>query len=287
MKKSKILLSALVAVASVSIFGTANASASKLNDYIADNNIKPVGVTKSIWSGFPKNAYRKGTGKPEGVVVHETANPSSTIYNEISYMKANYNNAFVHTFVDATHVINIANTNYLSWGVGYPGNARFVQFEQVEVHSKSAFAKEIANAANYTASMLKQYGLKPNNASYDGKGTVWSHNAVSKYLSGSSHTDPVGYYSSNGKKYFGEAYTMAQFYTLVKDYYNGTTSSSSDSSSNTSDTSSNTSDTTDTAATALDKVNYYGADGNEYATLSSKYSSYRLYNHVKKTLMLT
>ena len=52
----------------------------------------------------------------------------------------NYNNAFVHSFVDASHVIS--NTNYLAWGVGYPGNARFVQFEQVEVHSKSAFAKK-------------------------------------------------------------------------------------------------------------------------------------------------
>jgi len=271
MKKSRVLLSALVAVASVSILGvsTANASTSKVNDYISSQGIKPVGVTKSIWSGFPKNAYRKGTGKPEGVVVHETANASSTIYNEIAYMKKNYNNAFVHSFVDASHVINIANTNYLAWGVGYPGNARFVQFEQVEVHSKSAFAKEISNAANYTATLLKQYNLKPNDAAYDGKGTVWSHSSVSKNLGGSSHTDPVGYYSTTGKKYFGQAYTMTQFYTLVKAYYNSGSSSTTASSSATS------------AATPLDKVSYYSGDGNENAKLSSSYKSYKLYNHVK------
>ncbi|PAK65707.1 N-acetylmuramoyl-L-alanine amidase, partial [Lactococcus lactis] len=73
-------------------------------------------------------------------------------------MKKNYNNAFVHTFVDASRIINIANTNYLAWGAGYPANARFVQFEQVEVHSKSAFAHEVANAAYYTAYTLNKYG---------------------------------------------------------------------------------------------------------------------------------
>lgn len=244
---------------------TAHASSSKLNDYISSQDIKPASITKSIWSGFPKNKYRNGYGKPEGVVVHETANSSSTIYNEIAYMKKNYNNAFVHSFVDASRIINIANTNYLAWGVGYPGNARFVQFEQIEVHSKSAFAHEIANAAWYTAYLLHEYNLKPNDAAYDGKGTVWSHNAVSKYLGGSSHTDPVGYYSSNGKKYFGQAYTMAQFYTLVKAYYNSGTSSSSSS----------------TASTSLNKATY--TSESTTATLSSSYSKYKLYNHVKGT----
>ena len=261
MKMHKVVLTALAALGVVGILGvtnttTANAS-SKVNNYISSKNIKPAKITKSIWSGFPKNKYRHGKAKPEGVVVHETANPSSTIYNEIAYMKRNYNNAFVHSFVDGSRIINIANTDYLAWGVGFPGNARFVQFEQVEVHSKSAFAHEIANAAWYTAYLLNEYNLKPNDAAYDGKGTVWSHGSVASHLGGSSHTDPVGYYSTTGKKYFGQKYTMAAFYQMVKKYYNAM----------------------NVKHTKLVSATYKSV--NKEAKLSSKYTKYYLYNHVK------
>jgi bifunctional autolysin len=43
---------------------------------------------------------RNGVGKPEGIVVHDTANDNSTIEGEINYMRNNYTNAFVHAFVD-------------------------------------------------------------------------------------------------------------------------------------------------------------------------------------------
>lgn len=260
-KMHKVVLTALATLGAAGIFGlsttTASAASSNVNDYINSQGITPAKVTKSIWGGFPKNAYRNGKAKPEGVVIHETANPSSTIYNEIAYMKRNYNNAFVHSFVDASNIINIANTDYLAWGVGYPGNARFVQFEQVEVHSKSAFAHEIANAAWYTAYLLNEYNLKPNDAAYDGKGTVWSHGSVAKFLGGSSHTDPVGYYASAGSKYFGQKYTMAMFYQMVKKYYNNL----------------------DLSHTKLMSATYTAV--NQQAQLSSTYKKYYLYNHVK------
>ncbi|WP_243674242.1 peptidoglycan recognition protein family protein [Lentilactobacillus kisonensis] len=175
-------------------------NASAVNNYIASHKINHVSITKKVWGGFPHSKYRHGKGKPEGVVVHETGNTSSTIFDEIAYMKKNYRNAFVHSFVDDEHIINIANTDYLCWGVGYPGNARFLQFEQVEMHTKKNFAEEVENAAYYTAYLLKEYQLKPNDACYDGKGTVWSHGSVAKYLGGSDHTDPVGYYKKCGKK---------------------------------------------------------------------------------------
>ncbi|GHP14249.1 hypothetical protein YK48G_16740 [Lentilactobacillus fungorum] len=194
-------------------------NASAVNHYIAKHHIKHVTITTKIWGGFPHYKYRHGKGKPEGVVVHETGNPHSDIFGEIAYMKKNYRNAFVHSFVDDDHIINIANTNYLAWGVGYPGNARFVQFEQVEMHTKKNFAQEVENAAYYVAYLLKEYKLKPNDACYDGKGTVWSHAAAAKYLGGSDHTDPVGYYKNRGKKYFHQAYTMKQFYHLVLTNY--------------------------------------------------------------------
>ncbi len=260
MKMHKIVLTALATLGAAGVLGlsTTTASASsKVNSYISSEKITPAKVTKSIWSGFPKNKYRHGKAKPEGVVIHETANPSSTIYNEIAYMKRNYNNAFVHSFVDGSRIINIANTDYLAWGVGFPGNARFVQFEQVEVHSKSAFAHEISNAAWYTAYLLNEYNLKPNDAAYDGKGTVWSHGSVAKHLGGSTHTDPVGYYASAGSKYFGQKYTMAMFYEMVQKYYNAM----------------------NVKHTKLVSAKYTSV--NKQAKLSSKYKKFNLYNHVK------
>ncbi|MCV3740127.1 N-acetylmuramoyl-L-alanine amidase [Lentilactobacillus hilgardii] len=195
------------------------ANAASVNHYISAHHYSPSTITKQIWKGFPHYKYRHGKGKPEGVVVHETGNPNSTIFDEIAYMKKNYRNAFVHSFVDDDHIINIANTDYLCWGVGYPGNARFIQFEQIEMHSKKSFAHEVENAAYYTAYLLDEYNLKPNDAVYDGKGTVWSHGSVAKYMGGSDHTDPVGYYKKAGKKYFHKAYTMSQFYQLVLTNY--------------------------------------------------------------------
>lgn len=260
-KMHKIVLTALTTLGIVGALGlsttSASAASSQVNSYINKENITPAKITKSIWSGFPKNKYRHGKAKPEGVVVHETANPSSTIYNEIAYMKRNYNNAFVHSFVDGSRIINIANTDYLAWGVGFPGNARFVQFEQVEVHSKSAFAHEIANAAWYTAYLLNEYNLKPNDAAYDGKGTVWSHGSVAKHLGGSTHTDPVGYYASAGSKYFGQKYTMAMFYQMVTKYYKAMN------------------------VTHTKPVTAKYTSVNKQAKLSKKYKKYYLYNHVK------
>ncbi|GAF36318.1 N-acetylmuramoyl-L-alanine amidase family protein [Lentilactobacillus farraginis] len=209
------ILTVLITVIALSTL----ARAASVNSYISAHHYSPATITKQIWKGFPRYRYRHGKGKPEGVVIHETGNPSSTIFDEIAYMKKNYRNAFVHSFVDSNHIINIANTDYLCWGVGYPGNARFLQFEQTEMHSKKSFAHEVENAAYYTAYLLKSYHLKPNDAVYDGKGTVWSHGAVAKYLGGSDHTDPVGYYKRAGRKYFHKAYTMNQFYKLVLTNY--------------------------------------------------------------------
>ncbi|MDK1728905.1 peptidoglycan recognition protein family protein, partial [Dellaglioa algida] len=209
----------------VTLSNQSSASASNVNDYIHSQHIQHNGIAFPIWSGFPTDdmGYRNGKGHPEGVVVHETANPSSTIKNEMAYMKSHYNDAFVHTFIDDNNILNIADTNNLAWGSGPKGNQRFVQFEQVRMHSKYAFAKEVSNAAYYTAFVLNYYGLKPNLATTSNRGsgaTVWSHSDVSKYLGGTDHTDPTGYYSESGKKWFNQAYTMSDLYSLVKEYYN-------------------------------------------------------------------
>lgn len=257
-------------------WSTTTASANSINTYIANQQYATPKITSSIWSGFPQNPYRNG--KPEGVVVHETANPNSTIYGEISYMEKNYNNAFVHTFVDASSIINVANTNYLCWGAGPIANARYVQFEQVEVHSKAAFASELNNAAYYTAYILNQYGLTPKR-----NVTVLSHHDVSTNLGGTNHTDPDGYWKANASSYFGTTYTMTDFMSLVNTQFakvSGTTPNTD----TTTDTNSNSdSSTNHTTTTPKKTVTYNHGGNNETATLASNYTKWSVYNHIKGT----
>lgn len=272
-KKWQLILGGLTLVGLATSTGQSAEASSAVNNYISSQGYQNASITKSIWSGFPKNSYRNG--KPEGVVVHETANPNSTIYNEIAYMKSNYQNAFVHTFIDSTNIINIANPAYLSWGSGPVANARFVQFEQVEVHSKSAFAREVNNAAYYTAYTLQQYGLTPSRGTAKG-GTVYSHHDVSTYLGGTDHTDPDGYWASAGKNYFGQAYTMADFMSLVNTKYSALGGSSTT-------TETTPPATTPTVTKPAGKVTYYHGSNNETAVLKSNYTKYSVYNHVKGT----
>ncbi|MDT4037519.1 mannosyl-glycoprotein endo-beta-N-acetylglucosamidase, partial [Staphylococcus hominis] len=99
---------------------------SSINNYIRTNNLKAPSIEEHYTSYFPKYGYRNGVGKPEGIVVHDTANDNSTIEGEINYMRNNYTNAFVHAFVDGNRIIETAPTDYLSWGAGPYGNNRFI-----------------------------------------------------------------------------------------------------------------------------------------------------------------
>lgn len=123
-------------------------------------------IEEDYTSYFPKYAYRNGVGRPEGIVVHDTANDRSTINGEISYMKNNYQNAFVHAFVDGDRIIETAPTDYLSWGVGAVGNPRFINVEIVHTHDYASFARSMNNYADYAATQLQYYGLKPDSAEY-------------------------------------------------------------------------------------------------------------------------
>lgn len=256
-------------------WSSTTASANAINTYIGNQDYSTPKITKAYQSVLPKNSYRYN--KPEGVVVHETANPSSTIYGEINYMTGHYKSAFVHTFIDASNIINIANTKYLCWGAGPIANQRYVQFEQVEVHSKSAFASELNNAAYYTAYILKQYGLTPKRYT-----TVLSHHDVSNQLGGTNHTDPDGYWSTNARNYFGTTYTMTDFVNLVKTQYANLGGVTTDTDTDTT-TNQTTDESTQHTVAKPKTVKYYHGGNNETATLANNYTSWSVYNHVKGT----
>ncbi|MCG7339347.1 glucosaminidase domain-containing protein, partial [Staphylococcus sp. ACRSN] len=209
---------------------------SSINNYIRKNNYTAPNYEQDIASYLPKYNYRYG--KPEGIVMHDTANDNSTITGEVNYMKNNYNSAFVHAYVDGNRIIETADTDYLAWGAGAPANERFIHVELVHTHDYDSFARSINNYADYAATNLRYYGLKPDSAEYDGAGTVWTHQAVSKYLGGSDHSDPHGYLASHN-------YSYDELYDLIYEKYLiqtgqvadwGTTSSNNGGSTNTDDT---------------------------------------------------
>ena len=193
----------------------------KINSYIMNNGIGHADI--SYVNAIPdvsRHSYSGTTdGKPNMVIVHETANPNDSIWGEINYEKQHYNSAFVHAFVDANNIIQISNTDHEAWGAAYPANGRAIQFEQVEVYGAWNFARELANAAYYTAYNMRKYGLTPSLAQSNGTGTLWSHHNVSQYLGNTDHTDPDGYWSNRASRYFGTGYNMNDFLQLVNYEY--------------------------------------------------------------------
>lgn len=175
---------------------------------------------KKEWRTYSMFPYLSLSGqeqnKPHGIVIHETANPNSTIFGEISYMDRNWQSAFVHAFVDQSNIIEIHDPSYGAWGAGKIANKYFIHIELVEhIGNRTAFMKSLLNDAHYAATKLYQFGLKPSRPSKrknDISGTIWSHHEVSSYLGGTDHTDPTGYFSKFG-------YSMDEFFELIQYEY--------------------------------------------------------------------
>ncbi len=187
-----------------------------LNNVIINGNYTMPKITIESHSVFPKNDYSTSTGKPNGVVVHWTANENNfSARREADYMVSmiDKNYVFVHTFIDSSMILNIAPTDYLCWGAGGVGNARFAQFEMVTANTEADFIKTTSYSAWYTAYLLHQYGLKPSLARVSGNsGTIWGHGDITNMLGGTNHSDPDEYLSRWG-------YSMPDFLALVEYYY--------------------------------------------------------------------
>lgn len=184
-----------------------------VNQYIKSNNLSVATLETDHISHLTKFNYRNGYGKPEGVVAHETANNNSTITGEISYMSRNHKNAFVHAFVDGSRIIEVHPTDRGAWGAGRFANERFIHVELVRVHNFDDFARSINNYADYLAENLYDYSLGVTSAESSGKGSLWSHKAVSVHLGGTTHVDPHGYFAQWG-------YNWNDFVKLVTERHN-------------------------------------------------------------------
>ncbi|WP_246569730.1 cell wall-binding repeat-containing protein [Lentibacillus saliphilus] len=211
----KIIMSSLIGIFFFySLFAAPSQAAafSNVNEYIDNNLQETAQIEYNHLTHLPILNYRGGVGAVEGVVAHETANDNSTILGEIGWMSKNWQNAFVHAFVDDERIIEVHPTDYKAWGAGRYANERFIHVELVRTHSFEEFARSINNYAYYIARKLNAYDLKVINAETTGVGSLWSHYAVTRHLGGTTHVDPHGYFAKYG-------YNWNAFVELVNNKY--------------------------------------------------------------------
>ncbi|WP_225422936.1 peptidoglycan recognition protein family protein [Companilactobacillus jidongensis] len=184
--------------------------ASGINDYIISNKIQPAKIqyregTFNEWFG-----YENGVGKPEGVVVHETATPGVNAEQFVTSFNNNWKTqqTYVHAFTDDKETINIHSADYGVWGAGPSANYKYIQIELCRVNGYDAFARSIANDAFYVASKLIQYNLPD----IPGQ-TVLSHHQVSLMYHETTHVDPDTYFAAQG-------YSMDEMNSMISYYYN-------------------------------------------------------------------
>ncbi|MDN6043409.1 MAG: SLAP domain-containing protein [Lactobacillus sp.] len=190
--------------------------------------LKQRGMAYHPFSSF---SYGTSNHQPNGIVIHETATPDATAWDEAQYFNNNWasSETYVHAIVDDKQVIQLMSPKLGVWGAGPVANSRFIQVELAEVNTRDKFAKSVNNDAIYIAGLLHQYNLKPIRATSQNASTatIWTHNAVSNILGGTDHTDPIGYFHRWD-------YSMGEFFDLIVHYYNqqsGTTNDAGNSSS--------------------------------------------------------
>lgn len=174
--------------------------------------------TKHV-AGLPKTPYNTSNGKPDCIVMHDTGNDKSKIDGEIAYMSNNWGNAFVHAWIDADKIVETANTDYLCWGAGPAINPYAIQGELVHEHTKERFLKSLDKWIFYFAYQLYWYEIEPNDATGDGNGTVFTHEAVSKFRGQTDHVDPMPYIRERSKKLCGKTIEWKEIYSKLVEYY--------------------------------------------------------------------
>ena len=217
----------------IGMFISIKVSASDVNDYIIRNNVKPAGEELQLGRIYNQDSSKNGNinmnydgGKPQMIVIHDIGVDGGSINGSIDYMVRTQDSAFVHAFVDDSRLITIADKNKKSWGSGAYGNKYGIQIEQIRVAGYTAFYKQIATLANWTAQQMDKYDMgapkllsspstpQKNDLSVRPDGNLTTHKMLSyKFNQTTNHVDPDEYWARFG-------YDINQFRDLVSKYYN-------------------------------------------------------------------
>ncbi|MCJ1973627.1 glucosaminidase domain-containing protein [Lactococcus carnosus] len=215
------------------MFISIKVSASDVNDYIIRNNVKPAGEELQLGRIYNQDSSKNGNinmnydgGKPQMIVIHDIGVDGGSINGSIDYMVRTQDSAFVHAFVDDSRLITIADKDKKSWGSGAYGNKYGIQIEQIRVAGYTAFYKQIATLANWTAQQMDKYDMgapklmsspstpQKNDLSVRPDGNLTTHKMLSyKFNQTTNHVDPDEYWARFG-------YDINQFRDLVSKYYN-------------------------------------------------------------------
>lgn len=201
-----------------------NMTNNAVNHYILDNHIGHANINSHIVLHSGAYYYNDKSVPQRGaqptIVIPQVADSSRSLSQEINFEQQNSGSVFYHTVIDANNIENIANTDEVAYGAGYPANGRAVQFTQINTNSASDFARELANAAYYTAYVMKQYNMQPSLAQSNGDGTIWTLRNVENWMGGvdTQHApeDTVTYWTQKAQQFFGTNYTASDFLELVK-----------------------------------------------------------------------
>ena len=159
------------------------------------------------------NEGSPSTAKGKTIILHETANPNASAYNNASFEKRTWRNAYVHFIAGDGIVYQVGTPGYDAWGAGSQAND--VSPVQIEMENTTDKAKGLRIYRTYielARDMAKKYGTGYSLDAGTSLATPGfkSHQWVTDYLWG-DHTDPFDYLKTLG-------ITKAQF---AKDLKNG------------------------------------------------------------------
>jgi N-acetylmuramoyl-L-alanine amidase CwlA len=153
-------------------------------------------IEQKFLDGVPQIPYQDGIDNYRGVCAHETANNGSgesedTVLGERNWEQQDWENAFVHYFVDYQTILNVAPIEYLSWGCCSKGNPLYANVELCRTKDPKRF---IQSYDRWTWTMAKILFRKK--LGVTDEGSFVSHKWVSDNLSG-THQDPIEYLASH------------------------------------------------------------------------------------------
>ena len=126
------------------------------------------------------------------LVIHETANPGATALNHANYWKTSPYAVHYVMDLDGSVVYHTMADNRKAWHVGN-GNSYTVGIELCHATNQSDFNKQWNEAVKWAGDYLNAKGW--------GIDRLISHNDARLKWGGTTHTDPMSYFTSYGKSW--------------------------------------------------------------------------------------
>lgn len=142
-------------------------------------------INQKFIPGLPEEPY--DNGHPIGVLGHATAVFGDTPDGERNYELTHWQDAFVHYFVGAGYIDQVADTKYVSYGAGHIANhLGYIQVELCQTTDPNQFTQDYAMYTWLLAKILYDLKLPIND------NTLTCHALTSQKFGETNHDDPCG-----------------------------------------------------------------------------------------------